>query len=57
MKFDDRYPDTKLWEEPQSSVILVIEKLPCQVCEQLTWWRDIDYLVPVCSDECLQQLG
>jgi len=57
MKFDDRYPDTKLWEEPQESVILVIEKLPCQVCKQLTWWRDIDYLVPVCSDECLQQLG
>ena len=55
MKFEDKYPDCPMDGEPfQSMVRLLVDKMPCWHCGDLTEWVDLDFEAPLCSEECLE---
>jgi len=52
MKYIDKYPNSKPDDEVEPSILRVEKEHRCDVCRSKTYFIDIDYQVPVCSEEC-----
>lgn len=52
MKYDDKYPMAREFDEPEPGIIRVRQQRPCWHCASLTRWADIDFGAYLCSDEC-----
>jgi hypothetical protein len=55
MKYDEKYPSTPYGVQPYPGVIKMAgNPLPCWNCREPTEWWDIEWSVPLCSEECLK---
>jgi endogenous inhibitor of DNA gyrase (YacG/DUF329 family) len=56
MKYEDKYPDSKLLDEVEPLILKTEIVGACEICGDQTIWIEIDYQAHLCSDECRQKL-
>lgn len=56
MKFDQKYPDAQVDDEPQPCLIKCSGLMPCAICHEPTVWAEINWYGAFCSDECLDAM-
>ena len=53
MKFDTKYPDAKVDEEPQMGIVKLGAEGACWHCGELTCYAELNYQTWMCSEECM----
>lgn len=56
MKFDEKFPNAVVNDEPQTCLVLFAEIVPCVQCQTPTGWVDLDFQAHICGEECLNDL-
>lgn len=52
MKYDEKYPHAREFDEPEECLGLATDTCPCWHCGSTTRWVDLDFLAFLCSEEC-----
>lgn len=59
MKFVDKWPNAKAGEEPDPHAGMFKtdgKATPCCMCKQRTRWVSLNWMAPLCSEECEEKL-
>ena len=56
MKFKDRYPNAQYLDEVRMNIIKSDTEEPCFICGIPTYFHEINYQAPFCSEECIDKM-
>lgn len=56
MKYADKFPDMVPIFDEQENIFRGFESKPCHVCKRITQYIEVNYNVPLCSEECSDKL-
>lgn len=54
MKFGDKYPDAQYLEECEPGIVHGSIETPCENCNALTYWYELNFEAYLCSEECVE---
>lgn len=56
MKYANKFPNMIPIFDEQENVFRGFDSKPCHVCKRITQYIEVNYNVPLCSEECSDEL-